>query len=179
MIRLFLVKNGHYRERWNLGSITRIVYRNVKEPSTAMQLLLRGEIDVLEQLTQPDFIDVMARVSTIDVRVVYSSVGSNTMQLWANIKKPPFDNVMVRQAIAAAIDFHSSNSLSGLQSRLHKSAIRRTDRPRPDHHEPIGSCNDLSRGPATAGSGRRHLCAGPRSECLRPSGSYPKPQMEP
>jgi peptide/nickel transport system substrate-binding protein len=103
--QVVLIPNEHYRGRWRQNSIRRIVYRNIREPSTAMQLLLRGQVDVLEQLTQPDFIDTMRRVPTLEVHVVFSGVGSNTMQMFSNIKKPPFDNVMVRRAIAAAIDY--------------------------------------------------------------------------
>jgi peptide/nickel transport system substrate-binding protein len=102
--QIVLVKNDRYREPWPAQAITRVVYRAVKEPATAMQMLIRGDLDVLEELTLPDFVDVLGRVSTLEVKVV-DAIGGNNIHLWANLKKPPFDNPRVRQAISLALDY--------------------------------------------------------------------------
>lgn len=102
--RVVLVRNPNYRGRWTDAHITRVTYQLLRESATAAQFLMRGDIDFLERVPI-DFIPIFQRVSRIRTEVVTTHGGANGLHIYINHRKPPFENVKVRQAMAYAIDY--------------------------------------------------------------------------
>lgn len=102
--QIVLVKNPYYWARYARNGIQRVVFRSIKEPATASQLLLRGDIDILDELV-PEYVDIIGRTTGVRVQVQETSGGTYGVNMQINSKKPPFTDVRVRQAIAYAIDY--------------------------------------------------------------------------
>ncbi|MBI3121043.1 MAG: ABC transporter substrate-binding protein [candidate division NC10 bacterium] len=87
---------------WDRGKpyLDRIHYRIVPDAFVRLNMLKNGEIDMF---THPDFKDLKALQE--DPRLVVASrAGHNFDFIAFNLKRKPFDNKKVRQAIAWAID---------------------------------------------------------------------------
>ena len=117
--QIVLVRSPHYWGRYPPNGITRVVYRTVREPATGAQLLLRGDLDLLEQLV-PEFVETLGRTSVVEVQTRVSLGGSYGLHVHFNSKKAPFTDVRVRQALSYAVDY--GRIINQLFGRLGKQA---------------------------------------------------------
>lgn len=81
--------------------VERLVFRVIREESTAEIALRNGEVDILFALQSPE---VIARLRADTGVVVQERPANNTVNLVLNTSLPPLDDVRVRRAIAHAID---------------------------------------------------------------------------
>jgi peptide/nickel transport system substrate-binding protein len=104
-------------ERWNKGSefvveanpkyyrgappVSRIVYRKVPESANRLAALKSGAAQVAENLT-PKELESARQAQGLKVAGV---IGNENLFLHMNFKSAPFDNPLVRQAVAAAIPY--------------------------------------------------------------------------
>jgi peptide/nickel transport system substrate-binding protein len=81
--------------------VDKITYKIVKDASATRMMLEKGDIDIAEKLPA-DAIDQLSKTPGVkiklanDWRIVFTII---------NCKKPPFDNVKVRQAMSYAINY--------------------------------------------------------------------------
>jgi peptide/nickel transport system substrate-binding protein len=102
--QIILVRNPHYWGPSPAAGVKRVVYRTVREPATGSQLILRGDVDILEQLV-PEFVGTLSRSSALSVQTRVSLGGSYGLHVHFNSKKSPFTDVRVRQALSYAVDY--------------------------------------------------------------------------
>ncbi len=102
--QIVLVRNPYYWGRFPRNGISRVVYRTVREPATGAQLILRGDLDVLEQLV-PEFVDILSRTTGVNVQTRVSLGGNYATHMHFNSQKAPFTDVRVRQALSYAVDY--------------------------------------------------------------------------
>lgn len=102
--QIVLVRNPYYWGRFPRNGVSRVVYRTVREPATGAQLILRGDLDILEQLV-PEFVDILGRTTGVNVQTRVSLGGSYGVHMHFNSKKAPFTDVRVRQALSYAVDY--------------------------------------------------------------------------
>lgn len=81
--------------------LDRVVYRFAPDNRRAAALLLRGEVDYLLTRVSPDLVPVLQRSAA--VRIVTSPTYSRLYCAF-NLRRPPFGDVRVREAINRAID---------------------------------------------------------------------------
>jgi len=77
-----------------------IVIRDIPDQSTSVLSMKRGDIDMLID-PRPDDARELAKQSGI---TLYHPASNNLTYLAMNVEKPPFGNVLVRRAVAYAID---------------------------------------------------------------------------
>lgn len=92
-------------DKWASGpapKIPRVIWRSVPSAATRRALLERGDIDVSVDLPPKDVADL-----TKDARlhVVGTPMDNSVQYLGMQVKMPPFDNKLVRQAVAYAIPY--------------------------------------------------------------------------
>jgi len=83
-----------------VAPINKIVYKVIPDASTALVALENGEVDLSDYVPAASYSIVEANQNLTLLRVPYTRL----MQFIMNVNKAPFDNVLVRQAIAHAID---------------------------------------------------------------------------
>jgi peptide/nickel transport system substrate-binding protein len=76
------------------------VFRVIPEASTRAAALLAGEVDIM-QAVPPELVDTLAQTPGVQVKTAPS-----TQPKWMemNVGQPPFDDVLVRQALNYAVD---------------------------------------------------------------------------
>lgn len=79
----------------------RISLVEVKDPTVRVLKLLRGEVDLLQGDLQPELVKYLQTKSQL---VIKTSVGSNFSYLGFNCKDAQLQNLLVRRAVAHAID---------------------------------------------------------------------------
>lgn len=90
---------------WTCGplpKIKRIVWRVVPSPGNRRALIERGDADISFDLPSKDFAELRTAGK---VNVASTPIGNGIWYLGMNVKKAPFDNVKVRQAIAHAVPY--------------------------------------------------------------------------
>jgi ABC-type transport system substrate-binding protein len=85
-----------------LPKIRRVIQRDVPNAGTRRALLLKGDIDMTYDMPPKDFGE-MAKDQ--EIKVVSTPVENAMWYIGMNVKKAPFDNVKVRQAVALAIPY--------------------------------------------------------------------------
>lgn len=91
-----------YWRGWKPGQITRVSYKIVQEEATVKTLLRSGQADMVNQwLSPPSFLELKQSPGI----VLREDPSVQLFHLEMNTKKPPLDNVKVRQAIATAFDY--------------------------------------------------------------------------
>jgi peptide/nickel transport system substrate-binding protein len=86
---------------WRTGQPDIAVIRIVPDAATQEQLVLTGQVDIAEQVP----LESISRLKTDPrVKVVITPSFQNLLGLM-NTKKPPLDNVLVRQAISHAVPY--------------------------------------------------------------------------
>lgn len=81
-------------------AVQNLIVVPVKDNTTRMQRLTRGEVHLVDSLAPQDF----AAASQNPALVVHEQVGMNVSYLSLQLEKPPLNLLKVRQAIALAID---------------------------------------------------------------------------
>ncbi len=82
--------------------ISKVTYLAVPEDSSRLALLVRGDVDIAEDLTAKE----LAEVSKLSgLKVVSIFPGNDVADMGFNVTHPPFDNPLVRQAIAYALPY--------------------------------------------------------------------------
>jgi peptide/nickel transport system substrate-binding protein len=85
-----------------LPSIRRIVWRQVPSAGNRRALVERGDADISFDLPNKDFVELRQAGK---INVVTNPIGNGIGYLGMNVKKAPFDNVKVRQAVAYAVPY--------------------------------------------------------------------------
>jgi peptide/nickel transport system substrate-binding protein len=97
-VRAVAEKNPNYFRKGQ-PYLERVEFRMIKNDEARVNALRTGAVDMIEFVPWKD-IDALGRQSGIKV----VSSGGAFMNLWLNVKKKPFDDPRVRQAIAYAVD---------------------------------------------------------------------------
>ncbi len=84
-----------------IPKLDRVEWMYLPDASTAVQALIRGEIDIVEN-PPADLVPVLQKAGNIDVKVM--SRTGNQLLMRPNHAIPPFNNVKVRQALLYAVD---------------------------------------------------------------------------
>jgi oligopeptide transport system substrate-binding protein len=94
-----LVKNPNYWDAANV-KIDKVIYQITEDDKTAVKLFKAGQLDITVDLPS-DQIEPLKKELGDEVHV---SPYLQTDYISFNIKKPPFDNEKIRQALSTAID---------------------------------------------------------------------------
>ena len=86
-----------------LPALKRVVVREVPSAAAQLALLTRGDADVVVGLSPHDLSRLEHQKQ--GVKVVGVPVENALQYLGMNVKKPPFDNVLVRRAVAHALPY--------------------------------------------------------------------------
>jgi peptide/nickel transport system substrate-binding protein len=84
-----------------VAKLDRVEWMYLPDASTAVQALIRSEIDIIEN-PPADLVPVMQKAGGIDIKVL--SKTGNQLLMRPNHAIPPFNNVKVRQALLYAVD---------------------------------------------------------------------------
>ena len=85
-----------------LPKMKRVIWRTVPSAGNRRALIERGDADISFDMPNKDFAELKAAGK---VAVVTNLIGNGIGYIGMNVKKPPFDNVKVRQAVAYAIPY--------------------------------------------------------------------------
>ncbi len=85
-----------------LPKIKRVIWRMVPSAGNRRALLERGDADISYDLPNKDFVELKENNKLTIISTPYSN---GVQYIGMNVKKPPFDNPKVRQAIAYAIPY--------------------------------------------------------------------------
>jgi len=96
--------DGYWRG-WKPNQISRVSFKTVTEEATVKTLLLSGQADMVNQWLTVQGFRELRQASGI---VVKEDPSVQLFHLEMNTKKPPLDNVKVRQAIAFAFDYDTA-----------------------------------------------------------------------
>jgi peptide/nickel transport system substrate-binding protein len=98
---LILKKNPAY---WGTPpKIDQIEFRMKVDDRTALLAVAKGELDAF-YVSDPDVAIEASRSTDPNVRFLKSAFGQSPFTLWFNMRRPPLDDVRVRQALRYAID---------------------------------------------------------------------------
>ncbi|MCE4613167.1 MAG: ABC transporter substrate-binding protein [Desulfurococcales archaeon] len=97
-------KFDDYWAGWKPGAPDRVVVRVVGEQATLVSMLRRGEVDMVEQWLPADIFEQLKKEQGI---VVQEDPTAQLFFVSMHNKKPPFDDVNVRLAVAHAVDYES------------------------------------------------------------------------
>jgi peptide/nickel transport system substrate-binding protein len=102
-----MVRNDKY---WNprLPYLDKVTYRFIKDPSAQVAALKAGDIDIIGWLLAPELAPAIAKDKRFKV---LAGASTSEVIMSTNNKAKPFDNKLVRQAVAYAIDRDAVNEL--------------------------------------------------------------------
>ena len=92
---------------WTSGpkpKLKRVIYRQIASPGTRRALLERGDVDISVGLPPRDYSELAAAGK---LQVIGTPVQNDLLFVDMNVKMKPFDNPLVRQAMAWAIPYQS------------------------------------------------------------------------
>ncbi|MFQ6012128.1 MAG: ABC transporter substrate-binding protein [Thermoplasmata archaeon] len=102
--RVTLTRNDAYWDPANAAKSAKVQVNLVSDSTALKTQIETGQIHVaFRQLTPDDFLDLENRQAQLGL-VTETGTGSEIRYLIFNHEMPPFDNVWVRRAIAAAVD---------------------------------------------------------------------------
>ena len=102
--RVRLLRNDRYFKP-GLPHLDELVFKIIPQPTTATLALEQGEVDYLWSVPGPDMARLKAMPGITVASTSAGSGGSNCQDtLIFNLRKPPFDKLEVRQAMAHAIN---------------------------------------------------------------------------
>ena len=95
-----MVRNDKY---WNprLPYLDKVTYRFIKDPSAQVAALKAGDIDIIGWLLAPELAPAISKDKRFKV---LAGASTSEVIMSTNNKAKPFDNKLVRQAVAYAID---------------------------------------------------------------------------
>jgi peptide/nickel transport system substrate-binding protein len=99
--RITLARNDAYWDQSRMPSLDGIVFHPVTELQTRLSQLLAGDVDMVYDFSLQEVPRMQA-----DSRVVVNMVPPSDQMFvsYFNMRKPPFDNVLARQAVAWSLD---------------------------------------------------------------------------
>jgi peptide/nickel transport system substrate-binding protein len=105
-----MVRNDKY---WNpqLPYLDKVTYRFIKDPSAQAAALKAGDVDIIGWVLAPEIAMGISRDKRFKVQ---SGASTGELVMSTNNKVAPFDNKLVRQAIAYAIDRKTFNEMTWL-----------------------------------------------------------------
>ncbi|MBX3013442.1 MAG: ABC transporter substrate-binding protein [Caldilineaceae bacterium] len=92
-------------EEWKSGPLPhaqRVIVREIPSASTRRALLERGDVDISFDLPPKD---VAEMAEATDLQVIGVPIENSMWYVGMNVTQPPFDNVLVRKAVAAALPY--------------------------------------------------------------------------
>ena len=92
-------------EQWTAGplpKVRRIIWRMVPSAGNRRALLERGDADISYDLPNKDFAELK---SSGKLSIVSTPYSNGIQYIGMNVKRPPFDNPKVRQAVACALPY--------------------------------------------------------------------------
>jgi peptide/nickel transport system substrate-binding protein len=99
-----------------LAKVKKAVFRTMPEPSTRVAALLAGELTIIQAIPT-DLVEKLKKSNRVQLKTVE---GTRSYQIELNNKKPPFDDLRVRQAVNMAVDWDNilKNIYLGYATRL-------------------------------------------------------------
>jgi len=94
-------------EDWKSGplpKLKRVIYRQISSPGTRRALLEKGDVDISVGLPPKDYAE-LAKAGKL--QVIGTPIQNDLLFIDMNVKMKPFDNPIVRQAIAWAVPYQS------------------------------------------------------------------------
>lgn len=105
---ILLRANPHY---WSTApAVNEVAFLTVKDPRSRLELLLQGKSDIALDLTFDD-----AAEARLQGFPVCRATGLDICYLGFYTEKPPFNNAMVRKAVAGALNIQEAYKQLGLQ----------------------------------------------------------------
>ena len=98
------------------AKVKKAVFRTMPEPSTRVAALLAGEVSIIQAIPA-DLVEKLKKSKRVQLKTVE---GTRSNQIELNNKKPPFDDVRVRQAVNMAVNWDKilKNIYLGYATRL-------------------------------------------------------------
>ena len=116
-----------------LPKLRRIVQREVPNAGNRRALLVKGDIDMTYEMPPKDFAELSKEAG--NVKVATNSIENALLYVGMNVNKAPFDNPMIRQAVAYAIPYDQihQNALYGRGAKMYggTSPVKTTAWPQP------------------------------------------------
>ncbi|HEX4214215.1 MAG TPA: ABC transporter substrate-binding protein [Candidatus Dormibacteraeota bacterium] len=103
-VAITLEKNASWWRGWQPGSIDKVIIKPTPESSTRVELIESGQADFCTEWAVGDAVTVGGK-SGFTLRK-YKTYDTDPI-VYYNQKKPPFDNVKVRQALQYAFDYEA------------------------------------------------------------------------
>jgi peptide/nickel transport system substrate-binding protein len=97
-----LEKNDAYWKGWKPNQYEKVIFKPIAEPSTRVQLLKGGKLDIVALGFDIDILKSLKKHPEVDV--VIADIWKNGLYL-LNTQKPPTDDINVRKAICHAVDY--------------------------------------------------------------------------
>ena len=97
--RIEIEKNPHYFEK-GLPKLDRATFVMIKEPSSAVAAMFAGQVDAMNDCPM----QLVKQVKAFPRAKLYGQIEGNYTWVGMNVRKPPFDDMTLRQAVAACID---------------------------------------------------------------------------
>ena len=110
---LTVEKNKNYW-REGLPHLDEIVFRPLPDSQSRVIGLQSGELDLMTTGNSSSISDLKQSAESGDIKVLVSDDGAETAYLMLNVSKPPFDDPIARQAVAAAGDARQTNRIRNL-----------------------------------------------------------------
>ena len=103
--QMILDRNDDYWNKQHAGHLDRIIYRFITDDVAALQALKNGEIDFNTRRIKPESFDGEMNEPAMKARFAKVSydIGGYLWVGW-NARRPPFDDVRVRQAMEFVVD---------------------------------------------------------------------------
>lgn len=107
---LTVTKNENY---WRKGFpyLDEIVFRPVTDPQGRLNGLQSEELDLITTSSSLSVADLQEKAAAGEIDAIVSDKGAETTFQMLNVSKPPFDDLVARQAVAAASDVPLLNEI--------------------------------------------------------------------
>jgi len=107
---LTVKKNKSYWRK-GLPYLDEIVFRPLTDPQSRLNGLQGGDLDLITTSSALIISDLKEKAAAGEVNVLVSDKGAETLYQMLNLSKPPFDDPIARQAVAAAADIPLLNEI--------------------------------------------------------------------